>query len=148
RAQLTQVESQVDDRLVRVNNTMNLVRKTRGLYLKGIGVIFTTEVDVVRPDYNPFFPLNDQQKAEYKDRKIASLPLLRSVMKKAVVDLCSQFTTLPPDEQVVVSVLIYRYDWDQNVPVQMVAQGTKSKIADAVKAGPAALDAAIQFTEN
>ena len=55
--------------------------------------------------------------------------------------------TIPPDEQVVIAVIIPRFTFEENagVPVQVTVQASKRKL---LESKGAALDAAIRMTEN
>lgn len=94
---------------------VDLLGATRGIYLDGYGVVFTTEVGLIQtPTVNPFNrTITDAAKDRVHSAKITRLPAL----KKAVVDAVRAIATALPqvsdDQQVVLAVRLDYLSWEK-----------------------------------
>lgn len=94
---------------------VDLLGATRGIYLDGYGVVFTTEVGLIQtPTVNPFNKtITDAAKDRVHSAKITRLPAL----KKAVVDAVRAIATALPqvsdDQQVVLAVRLDYLSWEK-----------------------------------
>jgi len=72
---------------------------------------------------------------------------LKRVLKDALVAAALGLDTIPPDEQVVIAVIIPRFTFEDGtgLPAQITVQATKRKL---LESKGAALDALIRVTEN
>jgi hypothetical protein len=79
--------------------------------------------------------------------KLAHVPQLRKVLKDALVSAATSLDTIPPDEQIMIAVIIQRFSFEDaaGVPVQVTLQASKRKL---LESKGAALDAVIKITEN
>lgn len=122
-----------------------------GLYVDGVGVIFTSEVSLTyTPMANPFqqvFP--PEYKAKIHDTELKQLPVLREEMKQLLLRSAVALETLPAAEQIIVGVKISHQLWEDKsgLPEQVVMQGVKSKLMEA-KLGKAAADNVIRVQEQ
>jgi hypothetical protein len=151
RALLTTAENSLDERLSQLfADPLALVGPTRGVYLNGYGVVLTGEYNVARATVISFGaqPMNAQQKADLRKKKVGRLPELKVALRSALVAAASTFDTVPPTEQIVITLLLPRYSWEETsgFPSQIVAQGAKQQLIAAQKGG-AALEQAVHFTE-
>jgi hypothetical protein len=147
-------EQSLDERLSRLwqdPGPMALVSRTRGVYLDGYGVVFTADMNPVSDGVNMFTPhLQDKDKVLIKQKKIARIPELKKALKEALVDTAASLDPVPLDEQVVLAVVIRRFEWEDGsgYPAEVVVQSTRRKLLDVKRANGAGLDAAIRLTER
>ena len=134
RAALASVERSFDGRLERANapDSFLLLGPTRGVYLPGYGVVFSTEVNlIVSPNLSPFHQsFTKIEIARIHGRKLQQLPLLRQNMREMLVASAAALENLPPDEQVVLAVTLFNYSWEDasGLPSQIVMQAERQKL--------------------
>jgi len=149
RTQLEKVEKSLDATLLRFtpDNSHTLIGLTRGVYLEGVGAVFTAEVIVVNAPIGIMHPLPSKEEiVMMRRKKIERIPLLKKVLKDALVSAAASLETIPPDEQVVIAVVFPRFQFEEaaGIAVQVTVQGPKRKL---MEARGAALDALIRVTE-
>jgi len=150
RTQLEKVQKSLDATLLRFtpDNSHTLIGLTRGVYLEGVGAVFTAEVIVVNAPVNIMHPLPTKEEVVMmRKKKIERLPLLKRVLRDALVAAAASLETIPPDEQVVIAVIVPRFAFEEaaGLPAQVTLQAPKRKL---MEAKGAALDALIRVTEN
>ena len=96
------------------NGPVDLLGATRGVYLDGYGVVFTTEMGlVVTPTVNPF---NTSITPEQKDRvhaaKITRLPALKKAVTEMVKNVATTLPQVADTQQVVVAVRLDYLKWE------------------------------------
>ncbi len=134
RAALSSVEKSFDGRLMRFNapDSFDLLGPTRGVYLEGYGAVFSAEVNlIVSPNLSPFHQhFTKIEIARIHDRKVARLPLLEQNMREMLMATAASLENLPPGEQVVVAVTLFRYSWEDasGMPSQIVMQAERQKL--------------------
>jgi hypothetical protein len=98
---------------------------TRGIYLQGIGAIFSAELDLIQsPTLNPFHQkmLKEEVDATYA-RKMKQLPLLRQAMVAQMISCARSLDSVPQTEQLVMVLrLDYQPGWEimEKLPSQIV----------------------------
>jgi len=151
RGMLAAMEKSLDLRIKRMwdDNPFALLGDTRGIYLEGVGAIFTAEVNLVTgPTMMMRSDLTKDEKDRIRQKRIERLPQLRRALRQALADSAASLDTVPPDEQIVIGVFLYHYAWEDATPVQLTLQAAKRKVLEAQRAGGgAALDAVIHITE-
>jgi hypothetical protein len=150
RTQLEKVEKGLDATLLRFtpDNSHTLIGLTRGVYLEGVGAVFTAEVFLVNANVNIMHPLPSKEEiVQMRKKKLERLPIFRKVLKDALVAAAASLDSIPPDEQVVIAVVFPRFSFEDagGVPVQMTVQAPKRKL---LESKGAAQDALIRVTEN
>jgi hypothetical protein len=120
------------------NEQLDLLGLTRGVYLEGYGVVFTTELSLVRtPAKNPFMQSIPKAIADrVRQRKIDRLPVLKTAMKDLLANAARTLSQLPPEQQVVVAVRFLYESWeDRNgMPSQILMRADrKSAMAGAIQ---------------
>jgi len=151
RTQMEKVEKSLDATLLRFtpDNSHTLIGLTRGVYLEGVGAVLTAEVILINAPISPLMhPLPTKEEvAQMHKTKIARVPDLKKVLKDALVSAATSLETIPPDEQIVIAVIIPRFTFEESggVPVQVTVQATKRKL---LESKGAALDALIRVSEN
>jgi hypothetical protein len=150
RAQVERVEKSLDDTLLKftIDNSHTLIGLTRGAYLDGVGAVFTAELIVVNANVNIMKPLPTKEEVvQIRNKKLERIPILKRILKDALVSAAASLGTIPPDEQVVIAVIIPRFKFEDatGLPSQVTVQASKRKL---LESRGAALDAAIRITEN
>ncbi len=98
---------------------------TRGVYLQGIGAIFSAEFDLIQsPTLTPFHQkiLKEEVDSTYA-RKMKQLPLLRRAMLEQMIACARGLDSLPQNEQLVMVLrLDYQPGWEimEKLPSQIV----------------------------
>ena len=154
RADLVGVEKKFDRAIpsMDVSDPYDLLGMTRGIYLPGYGVVFTTELNLVVTTISPFVPelkVSDIERLHRK--KLAKVPVLKQSMRKMLIDAAAELDGVPPSEQIVLGVtLFYRqFEIKDDLPRQIVMQAPRKALLD-FKAGrikSEALDAVIRIQE-
>jgi hypothetical protein len=150
RTQMEKVEKNLDATLLRftTDNSHTLIGVTRGIYLEGVGAVLTAELIVVNAPVNIMHPLPTKEEiVQMRKKKLERIPLLKKILKDALVSSAAALDTIPPDEQVVIAVIIPRFTFEDaaGLPAQITVQATKRKL---LESRGAALDALIRITEN
>jgi hypothetical protein len=109
---------------------------TRGVYVPGVGAVFSAEVNLATgPTVSPFSPNPAKEAiAAHRQKKLARVPKLRETMYAIVKDLGNFMTAVPADEQIVFAVTLLRYPYEtgNDVPTQIVMHIQRAKLADAL----------------
>ena len=87
---------------------------TRGLYVRGFGVIFTSEIDLIQsPTINPFHQkILPEEVVSTHERKIKQLPLLRKALRDEFVACAKSLDAVPLGEQILLSVRLEYQGWE------------------------------------
>ena len=151
RTLIVSMEKRLDDRITRLweDNPLSVVGLTRGIYLDGYGAVFTAEVNpAVQPLtlMNPI--LTPADKTNFHKKKLERVPQLKKALMTALADTAASLDPIPGTEQVVISVSLTRYTWEDmtGIPVQIMVQGEKKKLIDAQRTGTG-LESVVRLTE-
>jgi len=104
----------------------NVLSSSRGIYVSGLGAVFSAEVELAPTpgSVGVFANISPQQKARYRQDKLANVPLLEQTLRDMALSLAaSPALRLADNEQVVVAArLVYR-SWEDltGMPGQIVA---------------------------
>lgn len=95
--------------------SVDLLGATRGIYLEGYGVVFTTELGLVQtPTINPFnTTITEAQKQRVHSAKITRLPTLRKAVLEAVKNIAVTLNQVPDDQQIVLAVRLDYSSWEK-----------------------------------
>jgi len=145
-------EKNLDNRFTRLwdDNPFVVLGPTRGVYLEGYGAVFTAEVNLVAGPIVGIMtpPRTMADIARHKQKKIERLPELKKALQQALADLSAspEMAAVPPDQQIVLVAFLSHYPWEDlsGLPAEIMMQGSKQKLTDALHAGGASLAAAIQ----
>jgi hypothetical protein len=93
---------------------IDLLGATRGIYLDGYGVVFTTEMGlVVTPTVNPFNPtITDATKARVHSAKVSRLAMLKKAILEMTTNVATNMGQVPDNQQVVVAVRLAYASWE------------------------------------
>jgi hypothetical protein len=149
RAALTPVEGALNKTLasVMIEDPVEPLGSTRGLYLEGYGAVFTTELSIViTPGLSPFRPgFTPAFVKQFHDRKLKRLPLLRRAVADMAVTVAKTLDTMPASQQVVVVVRLMYLPWEDTagLPSELKIQADRATLLK--KAG---IESAIRMEEQ
>lgn len=134
-----ELEKTFDGRLVAIadpNEPLEILGDTRGLQLDGYGLVFTTEVSLVRGmRITPFLkeiPKSEQDRV-YR-RRLERLPMLKESMKEMLRTMAKAGAQLPATQQLVVAVRLWYGAWEEttSMPRQIVMHASRADAAKGV----------------
>jgi hypothetical protein len=154
RAAFAGLEKKLDRKILSldVNDPYELLGTVRGVYLRGYGAVFTTELSLVATFISPFVPeLTPADIRKLQQKKLAKLAMLKQSMRQMLVDAAAELDSVPASEQIVLGVtLFYRhFEIKDGLPGQIVMQAPRQALLD-YKAGrikSSALEAALRIQE-
>jgi hypothetical protein len=110
---------------------------TRGVYLQGYGVVFTTEVELVASAaQNPFRPAYSKEEiAKLKEKKRVRISYLKENMPAMLVNFASTLKDVPPGENVALAVTIPYFRWEdaEGMPRQILMSAPRKALVAAQK---------------
>jgi hypothetical protein len=135
---LNDLEKRFDGKLAgigTVNDPLDLLGTTRGIYLDGFGAIFTSELSlIVSPTISPFHQsITEKEKAQTHQRKAERLPLLKKAMHEIVKTAAQSLVQVPENQQIVLAVRLDYLRWEDTtgLPGLIVMRADrKSAMAD------------------
>jgi len=111
------------------NGPVDLLGATRGVYLDGYGIVFTTEMGLIAtPTVNPFnSTITEQQKTQVHTAKVTRLPILKKAMTEMVRNIASSLSQVPDNQQIVVAVRLDYLTWENTtgLPGLVVAKADR-----------------------
>src|SRR6266566_9797468 len=111
-------EKNLDNRFTRLwtDNQFAVLGLTRGVYLEGYGVVFTTEVNLVTAPVLGIVPIAVTKDgiAQHKKMKRERIPDLKRALQQALAEMASskELAAVPPDEQIVLVAFLSHYPWE------------------------------------
>jgi hypothetical protein len=109
-----------------INDPIDLLGRTRGIYLNGYGAVFTTEVSlIVTPSINPFHPsMSAAEIAAVHKRKSDRMPVVKQLIKDMAQTAAKTLIQIPDDQQVVVAFRLLYLPWEDTsgLPGLLVAK--------------------------
>jgi hypothetical protein len=123
------LEKEMDTRIASTGgkNPCNVLSSSRGLYISGLGAVFSAEVELAAtPGGVGLFQtgVGPEQKAKYRKDKLTNVPLLEQTLRDMALSLAaSPALKMADSDQVVVAArLVYR-SWEDltGMPGQIVA---------------------------
>ncbi len=151
RGMLLLVEKKIDQKLESLyDEPFLLLGMTRGMYLEKFGAVFSADLQlVVTPGAGTFGFTTPSKEliASTRAKKLQRLPQLKDAMKTQLVAAATMLDKLPPEENVVIGVSLFRRNWEDTsgIPSQVVLRAVRKDLLAARSA--VALDAAIQVRE-
>jgi hypothetical protein len=130
-----------------------LLGHTHGLYLDGVGCVFTTRINLAEgPGLSPFRQqLPESERAKLRKKKLERLPMLRTAMREMLVNAALVMDPVPPTEKMILSVSLLHMPHEDvaGLPVQIVMQAERRALLAflAPKSDKTALEAAIRVRE-
>lgn len=134
RDSIVKLEKSFDARVAKIATDVpfDLLGATRGVYLDGYGAVFTAELSLmITPPMSPFRQtVTKEEIAKLRAKKLDRLAPLRQNMRDMLVAVASSLEALPPNEQIVLGVTLFYYNWEDKtgLPGQIIMQATKQKL--------------------
>ncbi|MEZ5401726.1 MAG: hypothetical protein R2729_18780 [Bryobacteraceae bacterium] len=153
RNELRGLERRFDESIQRFNidDPLDLIGPSRGLYIENYGVVFSSEVALVTvPLETPFRPRPKPEDVErLRQKKLARLPEMKKLMRNMMITSAAALKTMPPKEQVVAGVTFFYQPWEHTtgLPAQLVMRATRQSLVD-MEAGRLKGAAALQAIEE
>jgi hypothetical protein len=155
RATVAAVEKSFDLRLEKdvVDSPYLLLGMTRGVYLEGLGAVFTAEINLASgPSVTPFRPkLTSDDIAKLRHKKLERLPVLKNAMRQMLVAAAGSLDTVPVEERLVLGVTLFRFSWEDStgLPSQVLMQAPRKALLDfqTGRRAQATLESAIEVQE-
>jgi hypothetical protein len=110
---LSTLERRLDGQLSAIGTTidpLDLLGTTRGVYLDGYGIVFTTECSlIITPSISPFRQsITEQDKIQVHQRKVNRLPVLKKTMREMMKVVALSLAQVPDNQ---LFVLVVRLDY-------------------------------------
>ena len=153
RAAVAAMEKSFDRRLqlVGIEDPFYILGDTRGIYLDGVGVIFSTELNLIAAaNESPFRPAYTREEIEkIRLRKVQRLDSLKQNMREMLISSAASMDAINGDEQIVLGVTLFYFAWENTngLPRQVVMQAPKKALLEAMHGNKTALNAALRITE-
>ena len=133
---IRELERTFNDRLsglAGVNEPTELMGDTRGFQLEDYGVVFTTEVSLVRtPGLMPGRPtIPPEMAARVKVQRLERMPLLKVAMKEMMRTMAVEFSQIPAGHKLVLVVRLYYGAWEDTtgMKAQVVMRADRAAAA-------------------
>ncbi len=153
RAAVAAMEKSFDRRLqlVGIEDPFYILGDTRGIYVDGFGVVFSTELNLIASAApSPFRPAYTKEEIEkIRQKKTQRLEALKQNMREMLISSAASLDAISTGEQVVLGVTLFYYNWENTngLPRQVVMQASKKALLEAMHGNKTALDAALRITE-
>jgi len=112
-----------------VNDPVDMLGLTRGLYLSDYGAVFSSEISlIITPTLNPFRrTITKELHDQVHDRKVNRLPALRAAMVEMMKQAAQNLPQIPENQQIVVAVRLGYLSWEDRtgLPGQIVLSATR-----------------------
>jgi hypothetical protein len=153
RQSLAAMEKSLDQKVLSLwpDNPFALLGTTRGVYVEGLGAVFTAEINLATgPTIMPGLGIKKEQIEKHRQTKLARLPQIKKELKQILMNTAASLDGVGPDEQVVLAVFLYRYHWEDasGIPAQLQLQAQKKQLVQALRSNGANLDAIIRIEEQ
>ena len=111
------------------HDAVYMLGATRGVYLQGYGVVFSTELDLIQsPTTNPFHQkILAEEVVATHTRKLKQLPLLRQAMKEQLATCAKSMDGVPAGEQMVLVLRLDYQPWEDiaGLPAQILLRADR-----------------------
>ncbi len=147
------MEYSIDDKVTgfQIDDPIQMVGGTRGMYINGYGVVFTSEMDLVANTLvSPFRPqVTKEDLVKLKHKKQQRIVMLRQIMRTMLMSTAASLDGVPVNEQVVLGVTLHYYPWEDSagLPRQIVMLAPRKLLIEAMKGDPAILETGLQVQE-
>lgn len=111
------------------NDSIDVIGRTRGVYLSDYGVVFTTELSpIVTPAITPFVQkIPPEMKVSVHKRKVDRIPVVKKIMAQTMKRAAENLALLPDNQQIVlvVKLLYLPYEDTTQLPTEIMMKGDK-----------------------
>ena len=132
RGSFTELEKRMDGMLLAVgsiNEPLSLLGSTRGVYLEGYGLVFTSELSLVMTSgISPFQKtISKEAVAQVHQRKVERLPQLQKTMREMLRQAALALTQVPESQYVTLVVRLDYLPWENTsgLPGQMILRSDR-----------------------
>ena len=132
RGTLTALEKRLDGMLFdvgTVNEPVDPLGPTRGIYLEGYGLVFSSELSLMMtPTINPFNrTITKETIARTHQRKLDRLPQLRKAMREMIRTIGLSLPQVPENQQIVMVVRLDYREWEDTsgLPGQLLIRADR-----------------------
>jgi hypothetical protein len=112
-----------------INDPIDILGRTRGVYLSDYGVVLTTELSpIITPAITPFVQkIPEEKKLEVHKRKLDRIPVIEKIMGDMMKHAAEQLALMPDNQQIVlvVKLIYYPYEDVRDLPTQITLKGDK-----------------------
>ncbi len=142
RISVAAMEESLDKRLAGLfpDDPVLLVGVTKGTYITGYGTVFMGELNLApAAGITPFHQtISKEEIARVHQKEVDRVPKLRQVMQELLLSSAASLDTVPPDEQIALSITLFHFHWENiaGVPSQIVMHAPKKTLV-AVHSGRA-----------
>lgn len=153
RAAVAAMEKSFDRRLqlVGIEDPFYILGDTRGVYVDGYGVVFSTELNLIAAaTESPFRPAYTKEEIEkIRQRKVQRLDALKHNMREMLISSAASMDAIGAEEQIVLGVTLFYFKWEDTngLPRQVVMQASKKALLEAMRGNKTALNAALRISE-
>jgi hypothetical protein len=115
----------------------DLLGTTRGFYLEGYGVVFSTEVNLILVPITPFGPpMTKETMASLRQRKLKKLEVLKQTMRESLGAAAAGLGALGPDEYIAYGITFFYQSREDKtgLPAQILMYASKKDLTDKVNA--------------
>ena len=139
RANLSHAEQRLDERVVAIapDEPAYLLGPTRGVYLDGYGVVFTTEVDLLPGAApNPFRPAYTKQDIlRLKGKKQLRIGMLKQQMRATLIATAVALDNVTAEERIALAVTIPYWSWEDGagLPRQILMSAPRGVLVKGAK---------------
>lgn len=133
RVALATAEQRLEDTVqgLWTNNPMALAGAARGVYVQGVGVVLTAEVNLATAQISLMHPsLSEQEQVQLHQTKVSRLPQLKEALKQTLKTVVGDLSAVPDSEKIMIAVILPRYSWEDaaGLPMQVTLQATKAEL--------------------
>jgi hypothetical protein len=137
RASLRELERSTDAKFegLMQEDPLAILGQTRGVYLAGYGVVFTTEVELAASAApNPFRqPFSKQDIARLKEKKKLRISYMKESMRGLLISFATTLDAVPLKENVALAVTIPYFRWEDTsgMPRQILMVAPRQSLLEA-----------------
>jgi hypothetical protein len=111
---------------------MEVTGATRGIYLRGCGAVFATQVSLmVTPGLSMFRQsMTKEEIVRIHDRKVQQVPVLKQTMRQMLLNSAQALDSVPLKEEIVVGVSLFYWHWENTsgLPSQVLMRAVRGNL--------------------
>lgn len=153
RSLIADTERRIDKRLdlVGLDDPLLVLGQTRGVYLDGYGIVFTTELNLLATaNISPFRPSYTKEELQrIRLKKAVRLEALKKNMRDILITTGASLDTVPPAEKVAIGITLFYFSWEDSagLPRQLVISAPRKALIAALKGETTLLDETLRLQE-
>lgn len=153
RSLIADTEKRIDKRLdlVGLDDPLLVLGQTRGVYLDGYGIVFTTELNLLATaNISPFRPSYTKEELQrIRLKKAMRLEALKKNMRDILITTGASLDTVPVSDKVAISITLFYFSWEDvaGLPRQLVISAPRKALISALKGETTLLDETLRLQE-